>query len=148
MSIFSDVSFKGAGNDLIGYLRAERPYRLLLWVAACVPPALLVLTLYFDVIRKSTPPEPGVFYFESWPETRSMEDIKRDHAVRAEKARAIRLREKEGYKTLGRAIGMDVEKIEREAEAKRAAAKKAEAEEAAKTGGAGKSDDAATGAEK
>lgn len=128
MSFFKDVSFKAAGNDLVGYLLADRQYNGFLWAAACLPPLLIVATFYFDAIKKSTPPEPGVFYFESWPATRSLEDVKRDAVIRHAEKRRILEERRQAYKALGRASGMDVERIEREAAAKKKAAdRKAEA---------------------
>ena len=125
MSFFRDVSFKAAGSDLVSYLFAERQYNGLLWIAACLPPMLIVATFYLDATRKSTPPDPGVFYFESWPLTRSMEDIKRDAAIRGAEKRRILEERRQAYKALGRASGMDVEKIEREAAAKKIADERA-----------------------
>ena len=141
MSFFKDVSFKAAGNDLVSYLFAERQYNGVLWLAACLPPLLIVATFYLDAIRKSTPPDPGVFYFESWPATRSMEEIKRDAEIRHAKKRKMLVERREAYKALGRASGMDVEKIEREAAAEKKAAElaatlKAQADAKAASGAA------------
>ena len=43
----------------------------------------------------------------------------------------MRVREKEAYKAFGRAVGMDVDKIDREAQLEQAAKKAAEANNAA-----------------
>ncbi len=128
MSFLKDVSITGAGNDLISYLRVKRKYNLLLWLAACVPFALTVYMFNRDSIESSTPPDPGVFYFESWPASRSMEDIKRDQAIRAEQDRLEEARKREAYRALGRAAGMDVEALERDAEEMRAESEKRKAE--------------------
>jgi hypothetical protein len=66
-------------------------------------------------------------------EIRANEEIK---ALRAAEEERIAERKRELYKALGKAAGMDVEKIEREAEAERAAekAKRAQAVPAATTG--------------
>ena len=133
MSFFKDVSFSGAGGDVVRYLFAKREHNFVLWLAACIPPLLIVATFYFDAIAKSTPPPPGVFYIESWPLSRSMEDVKRDAAIRGAKKRKMLEERREGYKALGRASGMDVDKIEREGKARKKAAEQAEAKAAAQT---------------
>ncbi len=127
MSFFRNVSLRGAGADLVGFLRTPGQHSPWLLLAACVPTAIIVYTFYLDAMEKAKPPPPTVTYFESWPATRTIEESKAAIAERQKLKDAMLRREKEAYKAFGRAVGMDVERIEREAEADRAA-KKAEAE--------------------
>jgi hypothetical protein len=128
MSFFKDVSLRHAGSDLIGFLRnsGSHPW---LFLAACLPTALIIYSFYLDTLEKAKPPPPTVTYFESWPATRSIEESKAWIAERQRRKDELRAREKDAYKAFGRAVGMDVERIEREAAAEQAAKKaKADAE--------------------
>ena len=62
---------------------------------------------------------------ELWPATRSIEESKAAIAERQKVKDAMRAREKEAYKAFGRAVGMDVDRIEREAQLDQAAKKAA-----------------------
>ena len=117
MPFFKDVSFRTAGSDLIGFLRTSGSHSPWLFLAACVPTAIIMYTFYLDSLDKAKPPPPTVTYFESWPATRSIEESKAWIAERQKKKDEFRAREKEAYKAFGRAVGMDVERIEREAKA-------------------------------
>ena len=132
MSFFKDVSLRSAGSDLIGFLRSGQ-HNALLFVAACIPTAVIIGMFYMDSQNKGKPPPPTITYFESWPATRTLEESQAWIAERQKKKDEFKLREKEAYKAFGRAVGMDVERIEREAAADRAAAEAA----AAKSGPAG-----------
>ena len=133
MSFFRDVSVRSASTDLIGFLRNTERHSLPLLLAACVPTAIIIYTFYLDTLEKAKPPPPSVTYFESWPATRSIEESKAAITERQKLKDEMIRREKEAYKAFGRAVGMDVERIEREAEAERAAEKaKAAAPGAAK----------------
>ena len=123
MSFFKDVSFRSAGSDLIGFLRTPGQHSLPLFVAACVPTAIIMYTFYLDTLEKAKPPPPTVTYFESWPASRSIEQSKAAIAERQKRKDEMLAREREAYKAFGRAVGMDVERIEREARAERAAEK-------------------------
>lgn len=115
MSFFKDVSFRSAGSDLVGFLRTTGNHSPWLFLAACVPTAIIIYTFYLDTLEKAKPPPRTVTYFESWPATRSIEESKAWIAERQKKKDEFRAREKEAYKAFGRAVGMDVERIEREA---------------------------------
>lgn len=117
MPFFKDVSFRSAGSDLVGFLRTSGNHSPWLFLAACVPTAIIIYTFYIDTLEKAKPPPPTVTYFESWPATRSIEESKAWIAERQKKKDEFRAREKEAYKAFGRAVGMDVERIEREAKA-------------------------------
>lgn len=122
MSFFKDVSLRSAGSDLIGFLRTPGRHSPWLFLAACVPTAIIMYTFYLDTLEKAKPPPPTVTYFESWPATRSIEESKAAIAERQKLKDKMIAREREAYKAFGRAVGMDVERIEREAKAERAAA--------------------------
>lgn len=125
MAFFRDVNFRSAGGDVIAFFRSQDGFNPLVLLAACAPPALIVAAFYFDLQSKSTPGPPEVIYFESWPATRSIEESMASNAERQKRKDAARLREKEAYKAFGRAVGMDVDRIDREAHAEREAAAKA-----------------------
>lgn len=127
MSFFKDVSLRSAGSDLIGFLRTSGTHSPWLFLAACVPTAIIIYSFYLDALDKAKPPPPTVTYFESWPATRTIEESKAAIAERQKRKDELLAREREAYKAFGRAVGMDVEKIEREARLEQAAKKAAEA---------------------
>ena len=130
MSFFKDVSLRNAGTDLINFFRTTGTHSPWLFLAACVPTAIIIYTFYLDTLEKAKPPPPTVTYFESWPATRTIEESKAAIAEYQKRKDEMRAREKEAYKAFGRAVGMDVEKIEREAQLERAQ-KEAQAKDAA-----------------
>ncbi len=130
MSFFKDVSLRNAGTDLINFFRTTGTHSPWLFLAACVPTAIIIYTFYIDTLEKAKPPPPTVTYFESWPATRTIEESKAAIAEYQKRKDEMRAREKEAYKAFGRAVGMDVEKIEREAQLERAE-KDAKAKDAA-----------------
>ena len=136
MSIFRDVSFVGAGADLITFLRTPRQHRWLLVILACAPPAFIVMLFNLDVLEVTRPGPPEVIYIESWPADRSIKEIVASNLARQKIEDAQEAKIREAYKALGRASGMDVERIEREAEAARAAKAKQAAAAAASAGAA------------
>lgn len=135
MSFFKDVSFRNAGSDLIGFLRTSGNHSPWLFLAACVPTAIIIYTFYIDTLEKAKPPPPTVTYFESWPATRTIEESKAAIAERQKLKDKMIVREKEAYKAFGRAVGMDVDRIEREVAAERVA----EQAKAARDGAANRS---------
>lgn len=140
MSIFRDVSFVGAGADLITFLRTPRQHRWLLVMLACAPPAFIVMLFNLDVLEVTRPGEPEVTYIESWPADRSIKEIVASNLARQKIEDEQEAKIREAYKALGRASGMDVDRIEREAESARAekAKQAAAAAEAAAAAGASK----------
>ena len=105
---------------MISFLRMSDRHSLPLLLAACVPTAIIIYTFYLDGLEKSKPPPPSVTYFESWPATRSIDESKAAITERQKLKDKMIQREKEAYKAFGRAVGMDVERIEREAKAEAA----------------------------
>lgn len=138
MTIFRDVSFVGAGADLITFLRTPRQHRWLLVILACAPPAFIVMLFNLDVLEVTRPGEPEVTYIESWPADRSIKDIVASNLARQKIEDEQEAKIREAYKALGRASGMDVDRIEREAEESRAAKAKQAAAAAAASSGAAK----------
>jgi hypothetical protein len=134
MAFFKDVSFRNAGTDLIGFLRNTGKHSPLLFLAACMPTAIIIYTFYIDALVKGTPPPREIIYVESWPATRTLAETKAAIAERQERKDEMRVREKEAYKAFGRAVGMDVDKIDREAQSEQAAKKAAEADDTAGEG--------------
>lgn len=125
MAFFKDVSFRSAGSDLMGFLRTSGSHSPWLFLAACVPTAIIMYTFYTDAMEKATPPPREIIYVESWPATRTLEESRTAIAERQKMKDEMRAREKEAYKAFGRAVGMDVDKIEREAQREQAAKKAA-----------------------
>jgi hypothetical protein len=130
MAFLQDISPTRAGIDIIAYLREDRPHKYSLLLLACIPAIIMVAIFYFDAKAKATPPPPGVTYFESWPATRTREESLADITKRQIVEDAFLEKQRQGYKKLGRALGMDVERIEQDA-----ARIRADALEAAKKAG-------------
>ena len=131
MAFLRDVSLRSAGSDLVGFLRTTGKHSPWLFLAACLPTAIIIYTFYIDALEKATPPPREIIYVESWPASRTLEETKASIAERQKRKDEMRIREKEAYKAFGRAVGMDVDKIEREAQLEQAAKKAAEANQAA-----------------
>jgi hypothetical protein len=128
MSIFKNVDIIGSGSDLIQFLRTPRQHRWLLALLACSPPAIIVLLFNLDLKEVGKPGEPQVTYIESWPADRSVAEIVKSNIERQKVEDEQEAQMREAYKALGRATGMDVDRIEREAnEARAKAAKEAAA---------------------
>jgi hypothetical protein len=138
MSFFKNVSFAGAGADLIEFLRTPRQHRWLLALLACAPPAFILLLFNLDILNTTAPGPPEVIYIESWSADRSIDDIIKSNLERQKIEDRQEAKAREVYKALGRATGMDVDRIEREAEAERAKRAKAAEEAAAAKAGAAK----------
>ena len=136
MTIFRDISFIGAGADLITFLRTPRQHRWLLVILACAPPAFIVMLFNLDVLEVTQPGEPEVIYIESWPADRSIKEIVASNLARQKIEDEQEAKIREAYKALGRASGMDVDRIEREAEAARAEKAKQAAAATASAGAA------------
>ena len=121
----------GAIADFLAVWRSQGPIaRFVVLGAACLPTMFLILGMMGDLAVLNRPPPPEVIYVESWRLDRSREEILADQAER-QRLRAIRQEEvRQRYKALGRASGMDVEAIEREAAAEKAALEAAKARQA------------------
>ena len=115
----------------MGFLRNTGKHSPWLFLAACMPTAIIIYTFYIDALVKGTPPPREIIYVESWPANRTLAETKAAIAERQQRKDEMRVREKEAYKAFGRAVGMDVDKIDREAQLEQAAKKAAEANNAA-----------------
>ena len=115
MNFLSQANPKKAYADLRFFLSQERPFKLLFFTMALVPAIGLVVALIIDAHEKSAPPPPEIIYVESWPIDRSMAVIMKEREERRIREEAHAEQVRENYKSLGRMVGMDVEKIEAEA---------------------------------
>lgn len=108
--------------DLLDYIREPRPYRwTFLTISILIPLAAIAMLAQESHFR---PPDvPKVTFISTFAEGRSDEEIrqtnienqKRKDARQAELAE-LREQKVEAYKILGRATGLDVDKMEREAQ--------------------------------
>lgn len=129
MSYWKNINPSGAVSDLIVVFRDAGPKR---WPIALVSAAITVgvfSTLTFESWKKPRP-LPTVVYITSWPDDRTAaetaEFIKANQKAKDEQAARIEAYEAEGRKlwaTVGKASGLDVEKMQKQAEAERAAEK-------------------------
>lgn len=129
MSYWKNINPGGAVSDLIVVFRDAGPKR---WPIALVSAAITVgvfSTLTFESWKKPRP-LPTVVYITSWPDDRTAaetaEFIKSNQKAKDEQAARIEAYEAEGRKlwaTVGKASGLDVEKMQKQAEAERAAEK-------------------------
>lgn len=119
MSFAKNISPRGAFGDLMGVLREKQDYKLLFFLAAAVPPLLIITMFFLDQERLNKPPPPEVFYFESWDKSRNYQDIVADREDRLRLREALLEERRQKYKALGRASGIDVDKIDRETAAAR-----------------------------
>lgn len=114
MSFLKNISPRGAFGDLIGVLREKQDYKALFFLAAAIPPALVVTMFFLDQERLNKQPPPEVFYFESWDKSRNYQDIVADREDRLRLREALLEERRQRFKALGRASGIDVDKIDAE----------------------------------
>lgn len=121
MRLKTRFNAKAGFADLWDYVREPRPYRWpLLAVSFAIPATGLALLSQESHFRP--PDAPEVTYISTFAEGRSEEEIRqsnianqqRKDALEAERAELER-RKIEAYKSLGRATGLDVDAMEREA---------------------------------
>lgn len=138
-SMWADVSPTGAVSDFVTVWRSAGRNRWRFVLAALVASGT-VLSLIIREEHRVPPRMPSITYINSWRADRTDEEIKASN-LEFQKIKDDRLREqaeaeeetKKLYRTLGRISGMDVDKIERDAAAERAAEAKAAAAEAEHT---------------
>lgn len=139
----------GGFADFWNEFRRPNPYR---WpiLAASVLPVAGILYWALDQQFYGEPERPRITYITTLEEGRSDAEIVAElianqevKDLRAAEEARIAARKKDMYKALGRAAGMDVEEIERKAEAERAAEKAAADKRRAEVANAGASASAA-----
>ena len=114
-------------QDFWSEFTRPNPYRLPILLVSALLTGSLILALAMEDVRGPVI-EPEIVYIETLAADRSIAEIReanlanqrRKDAIAAEAERREE-RRRELWKSLGRASGMDVEQIEREAEARRAA---------------------------
>lgn len=132
MSYWQKINPTGAIGDFRQVFRDAGPKR---WPIALI--SLAITTGVFSSLAweswKKPRALPEVTYINSWPLDRTEAEteayIKANQKAKEEREAAIEAYEKEGrdlWATLGKASGMDVEKMQKEAEAERAREKAAE----------------------
>jgi len=119
MSFAKNINPRGAVGELFALLKEKQDHKFLFLIAAAVPPILLVTMFYLDADRLNKPPKPEIFYFESWDSSRNYQDIVAERKARLKLKEALIEERRQKYKILGRASGIDVEKIDRETKAAR-----------------------------
>lgn len=134
MRMVSRFNVKSGASDLWGYLREPRPYRWTFLFLSCA----MTFGILYNFMKESVfvpPDKPKVVFISTFAEGRTDQEIrqsnlenqKRKEAREAEFAK-LRERKVDAYKALGRATGLDVETMEREAAVRNA--REAAAEEA------------------
>lgn len=132
MSYWQKINPTGAIADFRAVFRDAGPKR---WPVALVA-ASITVGIFSTMAAESWKmprPLPKVTYINSWPIDRTQAEsrafVEANQKLKDEQQARIEAYEAEGRKlwsTLGRASGMDVDKLEAQAEAERAAAKAAE----------------------
>lgn len=129
MSYWKNINPSGAVSDLVVVFRDAGPKR---WPVALVS-AAITLGVFSSLTLESWKkprPLPTVVYITSWPEDRTAaetaEFIKANQTAKDEQAARIEAYEAEGrrlWATVGKASGLDVDKMQKQADAERAAEK-------------------------
>ena len=120
-------------DDFWNEIRRPRPYRWA-FVLASLLPVMAILYWAVSQVEYKAPERPQIDYISSFdPERTEAEIIASNRAnqelkdLREAEEERISQRKRDMYKALGAAAGMDVDEIERKAEARRAAKEAAEA---------------------
>ena len=122
MSFIKDVSITGGIKDLVAFVRESPKERTIPALLAFFCTAFILFLFAIDPkVNTYTYVPQEVIYVEQWGEDRTDEEIMRDRwEVQCMKDKIAEVR-RERMKELGRISGMDVEQIERDAEADRLA---------------------------
>lgn len=132
--LWRDVSPTGAIGDFVTVFREAGPNRWRYALLAALPP-LGIFTVFAQEEARGLPKPPVVTYITSWHADRSDAEIRASNIAnqqRKERLAADQARREEEvrqmYRRIGELSGMDVQRIEKQAAAERAA--KAQAEQA------------------
>ncbi len=132
MKFWRMISPRRAVTDFVEEWRRPQPYRWQIF-GVSVAATFALMMLLIPKSERAPPEKPDITYITTWQDGRSEAEIvasnianqKRKEELQAEQAKRDAIR-KEFYRELGRATGLDVDKMEREAkqdEAARAAAR-------------------------
>lgn len=113
---------RAGAADLWEYLREPRPYRWpILAVSIAIPLAGVAMLTQESHFRP--PDAPKVNFISTFAEGRSDEEIRQSNLVNQQRKETreaereeLRARKVEAYKALGRATGLDVDEMERQAQ--------------------------------
>ncbi len=130
MGLIKDASLTGGFGDLIAVFRqSERGERLLPAVLAIACTSVILFLFWLDPkVNTYTYVPQEVIYVENWTVDRTDEEILQDRWQVQCLKDELELKRRNAMKELGRMSGMDVEEIEREAEAARLARGEVEVE--------------------
>lgn len=119
--------------DFWNEIRRPQPYRWLIWVISILPVAAILYAAMGTTVY-GEPERPKVTYITTLDAARTDAEILAENLanqevkdLRAAALERAETRKREMYKALGAATGMDVDAIERKAQAERAAAEATEA---------------------
>jgi len=125
--MWADVNVGGAIGDFITVFRETGPNRWRFAALAAIPP-VAIFTVFMHEEARGKPRPPEVILISSWRGDRSMAEIERSNVANQRiKDRIAALEEKRAedqqrmYMALGRASGLDVDAMKRQADADRAA---------------------------
>ncbi len=134
MAFVSRFNPKTGIADFWSEFRKPNPYRWPMLVISIFPIAVIILWASSESVYK-TPERPQITYISTLNSDRTDAEIEasnlanqRMKELRAAEAERLAAQKREMYKTLGAATGIDVDKMEAEAEAERAAEEAADQE--------------------
>jgi hypothetical protein len=120
MSLWKNVSPRGAVADLVHEWRKPNPYRWQILLISILA-TLALGYVFIPPTERAEPARPKVTYITTFAPNRTEAEIhaanlanqKKQEAIRAEEAARIE-RRKQFFRTLGRASGFDVDALEKE----------------------------------
>jgi hypothetical protein len=130
MGMLKDASVGGGFGDLVAVFRQSEPGERLLPAALAIACTSFILLLFWldPKVNTYTYVPQEVIYVENWTTDRTDEEILKDRWQIQCLKDQLEVKRVEAVKSLGRMSGMDVDQIEREAEAARKARGEVEVE--------------------